>query len=116
MKATSSRIALVLIGVGVVVCVSVYTTQQAYARIPTTIPAAAPAAQAGPLVPNASYQFYLAQPMQFPGYASASAMVSAQLIAVQDGWATIQYTASPAKTVYTAALNTSHLVFFYRLP
>ena len=102
MKTKSSRIAVVLIGVVMVVCVSMYT--------------AAPAAQTGPLVPKGNYQFYVAQPLQFPGYASASAMVSGQLIAVQDGWATIQYTAGPAKTVYTAALNTSQLVLVYRLP
>jgi hypothetical protein len=115
MKAKFSRIALVLIGVVMVVCVSVYTTQRAYAHILTT-PAAVPAAQTGPLVPKANYQFYLAQPLQFPGYVSASVMLSGQLIAVQDGWATIQYAAGPAKTVYTLALNTSHLVMFYRLP
>ena len=102
MKATSSRIALVLIAVVMVVCVSVYT--------------AAPAAQTGPFVLKANYQFYVAQPLQFPGYASASAMISGQLIAVQDGWATVQYTAGPAKTAYTAALNISQLVLVYRLP
>jgi hypothetical protein len=116
MKAKSSRTALVLIGVVMVVCAGVYTTQRAYARVPTTSPAAASATQTGPLVPKANYQFYLAQPLQFPGYASASAMLAGQLIGVEGSWATIQYTAGPSKTVYTVALNTAHLVFFYRLP
>ena len=115
MRTKSTRVALVLIGVWIVVCI-LYATQRASAHIPPTVPAAAPAAQAGPLVPKANYTFFLDQALQFPGYAAASSSIPAQLIAVQDGWATIQYTAGPTKAVYTAALNTSHIVLFYRLP
>ena len=98
MNTRSSRVALILVGVVIVVCVSLYATRQASAYSPDTAPASAPTASQGPLsvyplALKANYQFFLTQPLQFPGYASASTSISGLLTAVQDTWATIQYTA-----------------------
>jgi hypothetical protein len=120
MKAKSSRLALVLMSIVVGACVSVYAARLAFAYTDNTAPASAPAAGQGPLsvyplALKANYQFFLSQPVLFPGYASASASISAQLIAVQDAWATIQYTAGPTKRVYTAAINIDHVFLLVRL-
>ena len=104
---TSSRVALALISIAVVLCVGVYATLRASGH---------ETFQDGPLVPKANYQFIMAQPVQFPGYASPSAMISAQVIAIQGTWATIQYAAGPNKTAYTATINTHYIVVFARQP
>ena len=118
MNTRSSRATVARICVATILSIGVYATVRAYGPDQPNVPAPAAGqglAATGLLVPKTNYQFVFSQPVVFPGYASASATISAQLVSVQDTWATIQYQAGPNKNVHTAAINTYYVVAIQRL-
>lgn len=118
MNTRSPRATVALICVATILSIGVYATVRAYGPNPPTVSASAAGqglAATGLLVPKTNYQFVFSQPVVFPGYVSASATISAQLVSIQDTWATIQYPAGPNKNVQTAAINTQFVVAIQRI-